>query len=78
MSIRTFALQSDFHKASDQRLLVIADANLTGTRYAMLRRVCAALRGRICAQAAAILRPVLEHISAALEAEHTRRRADHV
>jgi hypothetical protein len=36
-----------------QRMLVVAGANLTGTRYALLRKACAALRGRISAEAAA-------------------------
>ena len=45
---------------NEQRLVVLADANLTATRYAMLRRACAALRGPISAQAAQIVRPVLD------------------
>ena len=53
--------------------MLLADANLTGIRYGMLRRAFAEVRARVCAQAAAILRPVLERISAALEAEHARR-----
>jgi hypothetical protein len=59
---------------TEQRLLVTADANLTGTRYATLRRACAALRGRISAQAALIIRPVLDRVLEALRAEHARRR----
>ena len=59
---------------NEQRLVVLADTNLTGTRYAMLRRACAALRGRISAQAAEIVRPVLNRALGALNAEHTRRR----
>ena len=45
---------------TEQRLLVTADANLTATRYATLRRACAALRGRISAQAARIIRPAMD------------------
>ncbi len=59
---------------AEQRLLVTADANLTGTRYATLRRACAALRGRISAQAACIIRPALDRAIEALRAEHARRR----
>lgn len=59
---------------SAQRMLVLADANLTGTRYAMLRRACTALRGRISAQAAKIIRPTLDRVLEALRAEHARRR----
>ncbi len=44
----------------EQRLVVLADANLIGTRYALLRRACAAVRGRISAQAAQIVRPALD------------------
>ena len=58
----------------EQRLLILADANLTGTRYAMLRRACAALRGRISAQAAEIVRPALDRALDALNDEHARRR----
>ena len=58
----------------EQRLLVLADANLTSTRYALLRRACAALRGRISAQAAQIVRPALNRALDALNAEHDRRR----
>ena len=58
---------------SEQRLMVLADTNLTGTRYALLRRAFVALRGRVSARAAEILRPVCQGISAALEAEHARR-----
>lgn len=59
---------------TEQKLLVTADANLTGTRYATLRRACMVLRQRISAQAANLLWPVLERVLAALRAEHTRRR----
>ena len=59
---------------TEQKLLVTADADLTGTRYATLRRACAALRGRISAQAALIIRPVLDRVLEALRAEHARRR----
>lgn len=58
----------------EQRLLIVADVNLTGTRYAMLRRACAALRGRISAQAAQIVRPVLDRALDVLNDEHTHRR----
>ena len=59
---------------NEQRLVVLADANLTGTRYAMLRRACAALRGGISAQAAQIVRPAFDRALDALNAEHDRRR----
>ena len=59
---------------TEQRMLVVADANLTGTRYALLRRACVALRGRISAQAAKIIQPTLDRVLAALRAEHERRR----
>ena len=59
---------------TEQKLLVTADANLTGTRYATLRRACAALRGRISAHAARIIRPTLDRAIEALRAEHARRR----
>jgi len=52
---------------------VLADTTLTGTRYALLRRAFVALRARVSARAAEILRPVCQRISAALEAEHARR-----
>ena len=58
---------------NEQRLLVHADRNLTGIRYAFLRRACANLRARIGAQAAAIVKPIAERILAALREEHTRR-----
>lgn len=60
----------------EYQLMLLADANLTGVRYAILRRAFTALRGRISAQAAAILRPVLDRALAALSAEHARRRAE--
>ena len=59
---------------TEQRMLVVADANLTCTRYALLRRACVALRGRISAQAAKIIQPTLDRVLAALRAEHDRRR----
>ena len=59
---------------TEQRLLVTADANLTTTRYATLRRACAALRGRISAEAARIIRPAIDRALESLRAEHTRRR----
>ncbi len=59
---------------TEQKLLVTADANLTATRYATLRRACAALRGRLSAQAAAIIRPAIDRALEALRAEHGRRR----
>jgi hypothetical protein len=59
---------------NEQRMIVLADANLTGTRYALLRRACAALRGRISAQAAQIVRPALDRALDVLNAEHDRRR----
>ena len=59
---------------TEQKLLVTADANLTSTRYAALRRACVALRGRISAQAAKIVQPALDRALEALRAEHARRR----
>jgi hypothetical protein len=59
---------------TEQRMLVVADANLTGTRYALLRRACVVLRGRISAQAAKIIQPTLDRVLVALRAEHDRRR----
>lgn len=59
---------------TEQRLLVTADANLTRTRYATLRRACTALRGRIAAEAARIIRPAMDRALEALRAEHARRR----
>lgn len=59
---------------TEQRMLVVADANLTGTRYALLRKACTALRGRISAQAARIIQPPLVRALDALRAEHARRR----
>jgi len=59
---------------TEQKLLVTADANLTATRYATLRRACTALRGRIGAQAAHIIRPAMDRALEALRAEHARRR----
>jgi hypothetical protein len=58
---------------AEHRLTVLADTNLTGIRYAVLRRAFADVRTRISTQAAEILRPVFERISAALAAEHARR-----
>jgi hypothetical protein len=59
---------------TEQRLLVTADVNLTATRYAILRRACAALRGRIIAQAAGIVHATLSRALEALHTEHERRR----
>lgn len=59
---------------TEQKLLVTADANLTSTRYAALRRAFAELRGRISAQAARIIRPAIDRALEALRAEHARRR----
>jgi len=59
---------------TEQKLLVTADANLTATRYATLRRACAALRGRISAEAARIIRPAMDRALEVLHAEHARRR----
>lgn len=59
---------------NEQRLLVLADTRLTDTRYAMLRRAYAALRGRISVQAAEIVRTVLDRVLDELNAEHARRR----
>ena len=58
----------------EYQLMQLADANLTGTRYGLLRKAFAALRGRISAQAAKIIRPTQERVLAALRAEHARRR----
>ena len=58
---------------NEQGLMVLADASLTGTRYALLRRAIGELRGRLSAQAADIVRPVIHHALAVLNAEHERR-----
>lgn len=58
---------------NEQRLMVLADTTLTGTRYGLLRRAFAELRGRISAQAADIVRPVIHHALEVLNAEHERR-----
>ena len=58
---------------SEQRLMVLADQTLTGTRYALLRRAFVALRVRVSARAAEILRPVCQRICTALDAEHAQR-----
>lgn len=58
---------------NEHRLTVLADVNLTGVRYALLRRAFADVRSRVTTQAGKILRPVFERISAALAAEHERR-----
>ena len=58
---------------NEQRLMVLADSTLTGTRYGLLRRAFADLRGRISARAADIIRPVLHHALEVLNAEHERR-----
>ena len=59
---------------TEQKLLVTADAALTRTRYAALRRACTALRGRISAEAARIIRPAIDRALEALRAEHACRR----
>jgi hypothetical protein len=59
---------------TEQRLMVLADTDLTATRYAVLRRAFAELRGRISAQAAAIIAPVMDRAIEALHVEHSRRR----
>lgn len=59
---------------NEQRLMVLADPALTGTRYGLLRRAFTELRGRISAQAARIIRPAIDRALEALRAEHTRRR----
>jgi hypothetical protein len=59
---------------TEQRLLVTADANLTATRHATLRRACTVLRGRISAEAARIIRPAMDRALEALRTEHARRR----
>ncbi|MGB8166526.1 MAG: hypothetical protein WCF18_03475 [Chthoniobacteraceae bacterium] len=59
---------------TEQKLLVTADADLTGRRYATLRRACAALRGRISAEAARIIRPAIDRTLESLRAEHAHRR----
>ncbi len=58
---------------NEQRLMVVADPILTGTRYGLLRRAFAELRGRISARAADIIRPVIHHALETLNAEHERR-----
>lgn len=58
----------------EYQLMLLADVNLTGTRYALLRKACTALRGRISAQAAKLIRPALERVLTALRAEHEHRR----
>src|SRR5437660_709210 len=55
---------------NEQKLAVLADPVLTGTRYAMLRRAFAELRERIKARATRIIRPVLERISIELQVEY--------
>jgi hypothetical protein len=59
---------------AEQKLLITADADLTATRYATLRRACAALRGRISAEAARIIRPAIDRALDALRSEHAHRR----
>jgi hypothetical protein len=61
--------------ANERRLMVLADADLTAKRHAVLRRAFAEIRGRLTAQAGEILRPFAERISAALEDELSRRLA---
>lgn len=58
---------------NERCLTVLADPNLTATRYALLRRAFADLRARVSARAGEILRPVVQRISSALDTEHARR-----
>jgi hypothetical protein len=58
---------------NEHRLTILADVNLTGVRYALLRRAFTDVRARITAQAGKLLSPVFERISAKLAAEHERR-----
>src|SRR5438105_4293267 len=58
---------------NEQKLAVLADPVLTGTRYTVLRRAFAELRERIKAKAAKIIRPVLTQIATKLQAEYDRR-----
>jgi hypothetical protein len=58
----------------EYQLMLLADANLTGTRYALLRKACTALRGRISAQAAKLIQRTLDRVLEALRTEHDRRR----
>lgn len=59
---------------AEQRVALTADANLTGTRYAALRRAYTALRGRISAEASRLIRPAIDRALEALREEHARRR----
>ena len=59
---------------TEQKVALTADANLTGTRYAALRRAYTALRGRISAEASRIIRPAMDRALEALREEHMRRR----
>lgn len=58
---------------NERRLLLTADETLTGRRYARMRQACEALRRRISAEAAEVLRPVIDRLHAALAGEHERR-----
>ncbi len=58
---------------NEQRLMVLADPILTGTRYGLLRRAFAEMRGRISARAADLVRPVIHHALQVLNTEHERR-----
>ena len=58
---------------NEQRLITLADTVLTGTRYALLRRAFADLRGRITKSAGDILHPFAERAHQALTVEHARR-----
>ena len=59
---------------TEQKVALTADTNLTATRYAALRRAYIALRGRISAEAARIIRPAIDRALEALRTEHARRR----
>ncbi len=58
----------------EYQLTLLADVNLTGTRYATLRKAFTALRGRISAHAVKIIRPAMDRALETLRAEHARRR----
>lgn len=58
---------------NEQRLAVLADEGLTAKRYNLLREAHAELLKRINAEAADILRPVLNSVHQALQAEVNER-----
>lgn len=60
---------------NEQKLVVLADAQLTGRRHAMLHDAYAELQRRIQSKIADILRPVLEKIHAAFQKELACREA---